>query len=1287
VGPSSPNCGYRWDFDGNGSIDQVTNTASTSHTYSSPGGYQPKLIIFDADGDTADTTRSVTVADRPDLTIAKSHAGNFVAGQQGTYTLAVSNHGGGPTTGTTTVTDTLPAGLSFASATGSGWSCGAASGTVTCTRSATIAANSAAPPITLTTNVADSARPAVTNTASVATPVETATGDNSDSDPTTVDSVDVGIEKTHNGTFRVNRTETYSLRVRNDGTLPTTGATTVSDELPAGMTYWPSTPPAGWTCGSELGVVTCAHPASLPVGYDETIDLQVAVGDAALPARTNTATIATAGDTDPSDDSSSDPTVVVAQPDLAIDKSHAASFRVGSPGEYELSVRNDGALPTDGTTTVTDTVPAGLPVVSASGAGWACDVAGQDVTCESDAVLAPDESAPDITIVTGVTEAAMPSVTNTAHVATSGTGSSSDPNPANDSDSDHTNVTAVNLAIAKDHVGSSFPIGGAGTYTLSVRNDGTAATTGATTVTDSLPADLGYVSATGSGWSCGAVERNVTCTRNASIPAGTAAPAITLQVAVGNTVADDVTNEAAVATAGDIVPGDDSDSDVATLTAADLEIDKSHTGDFRAGTTRAYALKVRNVGTLPTSGTTTVTDQLPAGLSYVGASGPGWSCGAAGQDVSCTRSTAIPGGGPASTIQLEVAVDAAASPGVTNSATVANALDRNPSNDSDSDPTTIHAPDLAIDKSHQGDLRTSGTAAYDIDVENVGDAPTDAATTVTDELPAGLSYAGFSGGEWSCGAAAQLVTCTHPGAIAAGGHAGPLTIAAHVTAAADTEITNTAGADFADDASAANDSDDDTAGVGRVDVTIDKSHAGDLPRDGQASYRIDVANEGSLPTVGPVVVTDELPDGLRFASASGGGWSCGFAAGTITCERSAPLGGSSAADPITIEVVVDKHAPDAIVNTATVATRDDADSANDTDADPGTVTARAPDAALAMRPRGDLRAGGSGTWGLAVRNVGSAPTSGGVTATLSLPGGVSYVGGSGDGWSCSAAGAVVTCTHASSLAADSRSDVGVDVAVADNAALGIFNGSVATAGDPNPGNNSGTQLAGFKKVDAAVTLSHRGDFTAGEAGSLQVGVRNAGSAATLGTTAVTVELPGSLRFVSGGGGGWACGPASAGAICERAVAIQPGASSPFEVQVRPTADAVPRATAVATVATEEDAVAANDRASDAVPVAAAAPDVKLAGGKLAVSRGKVAIEVSCLPSGGRCESKLALGRKAGASEYGSATLRLDAGTSAAVAVKLSRKAKKALAKKGKLKAVASAGGASAKVKLAGAKRR
>src|SRR5205823_5861370 len=47
----------------------------------------------------------------PDLTITKTHTGNFTQGQSATYTITVTNSGAGPTSAAVSVSDALPAGL------------------------------------------------------------------------------------------------------------------------------------------------------------------------------------------------------------------------------------------------------------------------------------------------------------------------------------------------------------------------------------------------------------------------------------------------------------------------------------------------------------------------------------------------------------------------------------------------------------------------------------------------------------------------------------------------------------------------------------------------------------------------------------------------------------------------------------------------------------------------------------------------------------------------------------------------------------------------------------------------------------------------------------------------------------------------------------------------------------------------------------------------------------------------------------------------------------------------
>ena len=116
------------------------------------------------------TTHSVTAnfsanTVSPSLTITKTHTGKFAQGQtNAAYTITVSNQASaGPTSGTVTVTDTIPAYLTLTGMSGTGWSCSGNS----CTRSDVLAGGSSYPPITVTVNVAPNAPSQVTNFASV----------------------------------------------------------------------------------------------------------------------------------------------------------------------------------------------------------------------------------------------------------------------------------------------------------------------------------------------------------------------------------------------------------------------------------------------------------------------------------------------------------------------------------------------------------------------------------------------------------------------------------------------------------------------------------------------------------------------------------------------------------------------------------------------------------------------------------------------------------------------------------------------------------------------------------------------------------------------------------------------------------------------------------------------------------------------------------------------------------------------------------------------------------------
>ena len=88
--------------------------------------------------------------------------------------------------------------------------------------------------------MASTAPASVTNQVTVSGGGETNTANNTASDPTTIAPVplaDLTVTKTHAGGFTQGQTgATYTVTVSNAGTGPTSGAVTVVDTLPGGLT-------------------------------------------------------------------------------------------------------------------------------------------------------------------------------------------------------------------------------------------------------------------------------------------------------------------------------------------------------------------------------------------------------------------------------------------------------------------------------------------------------------------------------------------------------------------------------------------------------------------------------------------------------------------------------------------------------------------------------------------------------------------------------------------------------------------------------------------------------------------------------------------------------------------------------------------------------------------------------------------------------------------------------------------------------------------------------------------
>ncbi len=129
--------------------------------------------------------------------------------------------------------------------------------------------------------------------------------------------------------------------------------------------------------------------------------------------------------------------------------------------------------------------------------------------------------------------------------------------------------------------------------------------------------------------------------------------------------------------------------------AADLSISITHAGNFAQGQSGAtYAITVSDVGDLPTSGTVTVIDSLPPGLSATNISGAGWACVLSA--LTCTRGDSLAGFSSYPIITVTVKIAVGAPGGVTNTASVSGGGETNTANDTASDfATTFTASQIA----------------------------------------------------------------------------------------------------------------------------------------------------------------------------------------------------------------------------------------------------------------------------------------------------------------------------------------------------------------------------------------------------------------------------------------------------------------------------------------------------------------------------------------------------------------------------------------------------------------
>jgi uncharacterized repeat protein (TIGR01451 family) len=341
----------------------------------------------------------------------------------------------------------------------------------------------------------------------------------------------------------------------------------------------------------------------------------------------------------------------------------------------------------------------------------------------------------------------------------------------------------------------------------------------------------------------------------------TAAPQrLLIQATVQNPSAQ--TNTATISHPDQFDPVTSNNTAMATLTPqqADLALAKSVSNATpNVGDTISYTVTLTNLGP-DTATNVQVTDALPAGVSFVSATpSAGTYNSAAGLWTLSSVTTASP-----ETLVLTGTVVNPASAINTSIITHANQFDPDTSNNQATARETPRQADLSLTKTVSDPTPNVGdTITYIVTISNSGP---DSATNVQvrDELPAGLTFVSattshgtydHTTGIWSVG---TVTTST------------PESLVVQAVVAGPAPQTNTARITHSDqfDPNPAGNTADSTLTPQQADLEVSKTVNNPLPVEGQTiTFTVTVSNNGPDAATN-VQVTDPLPSGLVFVSAT-----------------------------------------------------------------------------------------------------------------------------------------------------------------------------------------------------------------------------------------------------------------------------------------------------------------------------------------------------------------------------------------------------------------------------------
>ncbi|MFZ0759792.1 MAG: C25 family cysteine peptidase [Candidatus Sulfotelmatobacter sp.] len=1079
----------------------------------------------------------------PDVTLTKSHVGNFTRGSIASYTIPVSNLSlYGATKGTVTVNDTLPVGLTPTSAIGTGWTCSIALQTVSCIDATALAANSGYPAITISANVAQTAPSTVSNTATVGGGGEiNLANDNYTDVANVVSTADLSVSNVGApNPVSAGSNITYTQIVTNSGPSAADNAT-VAEAVPANTTFVSVSAPAGWSCTTPTiggtGNVVCTTlnmAGSTAATFSMVVNVTLGTTSGTVITDKVTASSSTS-DPNSTNNSAFASTVVGTTAGAELTVTNAVSpipVESGNDITYTQVVTNTGSGATTGTATFTEATPANTTFVSITpAAGWTCT--GFPPLCtDTNPVLAGATGT--FTVVYKVTGGTAITDTVTVNAGNQAFGASSatvtDPVfAAGQADLALSTVATPLTVIAGNNI----------TYTQVVTNSGPAA---ASTVSfsETIPTNTTFVSVSApAGWSC-TTAASVTC--NDSSQASGASADIIVVVNVAPTVTTTPITAASSVSATNATTVQTS-VNTALVDKCDLTVTNSGIPNpVTAGSDITYTQTVYNHGPSDCSAAS-FTEATPANTTFVSVSavtsgGGTWTCPDAAP-VACTNASVAPGSTATITAVYQVAAGTAAGTIITDTATASSSTPDTNFSDNSATVTigvaTAGQADLSVTNSASPNPVTAGQKiTYSQTVSNGG--PGSASTiTLTETLPANTTFVSLTGpAGWTCTTAVPY-TCT----IAS--------LAANATAnfifVVQTNTTVASGSTVADTVSVASATSDPNSGNNTASANVQVANSADLsvtdspsPVPVQANANITytqvVSNAGPSAATS-ASLTESTPPNTTFQSVSiPAGWSCTTpavgATGAITCTDPSFAAGS-ASFTVVVKVNAGTAAGTAITNTATVSSSTTDPNAANNSATAADVVATATQADLIATNSAALNsvaAGSNATYTQSVTNNGPAAATG-VTFTQTTPPNTNFQSITAPaGWTCvtPAVGATgtITCTDGGNLALNAAASFTLVLQVSASTPSGtnIPDTVMANAGNivPSLTSNSATAtvvVANANSAAMAIVKTATPSPTVAEGDDLtySLAITNNGPASATNVT-VTDGLPSEVTYLS-----------------------------------------------------------------------------------------------------------------------------------------------------------------------------